>query len=205
MVGLKKSKPDEDIRMKEAEFFETVTADASVFEGLTVQTGGEISDLVRQHVELSKELKTIDSEASLVRDHIKRIETDLLPEKMNEMGMTRVEIDGNEVSVSTFVSARLPIDPMQRQQAFQHLRELGCGDFIKNTISISFPVSQDNRAKALADDLSNQGYTVETKTWVEPQTLKKVVKEQVDNGKSINLDVFNGFIGFITKIKGDKK
>jgi hypothetical protein len=191
--------------MKEADFFETVTADASVFEGLTVEAGGEISDLVRQHVELSKELTVIESQASSVKDRIRRIETELLPEKMNEMGMTKVEIDGNEVSVSTFVSARLPKDPMQRQQAFQHLRELGCGDFIKNTVSISFPVTQDNRAKALADDLSNQGYTTETNTWVENPTLRKVVKEQVDKGSPINLDLFNGFIGFITKIKGDKK
>jgi hypothetical protein len=191
--------------MKEEDFFETVTADASAFEGLTVGAGSKISDLVRQHVELTKELKFMEEQVGQLKNQLGQIEREYLPDKMQEIGMDRVEVNGNELKLDTFVSARLPTDPMQRQQAFQHLRELGCGDYIKNTVSASFPMTQDNRAKALADDLNNQGFTTEVKTWVENPTLRKLVKEEVEKGSGIDLDLLNGFTGFIVKIKGGKK
>ena len=86
--------------------------------------------------------------------------------------------------------------------ALSHLREIGASDFIKNKITVSFGVTEDNRAKALQADLEAQGFTTDAETKVEPMTLKKIIKEYVGNGKEIDLEIFNASIGTVAKIKG---
>ena len=63
-------------------------------------------------------------------------------------------------------------------------------------------MNSDTRALDLASELVNQGYEVTAKVWVEPQTLKKVVRESVENQEKINLDIFDAQIGNYVDIKG---
>ena len=114
-----------------------------------------------------------------------------------------MKVDGNRVSLSTFVSGTMPKDPMQRDIALSHLREIGASDFIKNVVSVSFPVSEDNRARAMQADLEDKGFETAAKTWVEPSTLKKLIRERVEAGQEIDLEMFNANIGTIARIKGE--
>ena len=82
------------------------------------------------------------------------------------------------------------------------MRELGKGDFIKNDVTATFGVNQDDRAVKLLGELEGHGYDVASKTWVEPQTLKKVVRESVENREGINLDLFDAVMGTYVDIKG---
>jgi hypothetical protein len=122
---------------------------------------------------------------------------------MQETGLDKVVVGGNSVSLATFVSGTMPRDPLQRDIALSHLREIGASDFIKNEVSVSFPVSEDNRARAMQADLEDKGFETAAKTWVEPQTLKKLIRERVESGQEIDLEIFNAHIGIIAKIKGE--
>jgi hypothetical protein len=46
-----------------------------------------------------------------------------------------------------------------------------------------------------------QGFDPETKTHIHPATLKAFVKERVENGKPIDLDMFGAFIANAAEIK----
>ena len=116
--------------------------------------------------------------------------------------MDKVEVDGNSVSLTTFVSATMPKDPLQKDLAIQHLRSIGCGDFIKNKLEVSFGLSQDNEAKALEADLVEAGHDTSSKIWVEPMTLKKLAKERLQAGQEFDTELFNAHIGTVAKIKG---
>jgi hypothetical protein len=96
----------------------------------------------------------------------------------------------------------MPKDPLQREVALTHLRDIGAGDFIKNVVSVSFGISQDNRARSLYSDLEDAGLYPEDKTWVEPSTLKKLIRERVENNQEIDLEIFKAHIGTVAKIKG---
>lgn len=184
------------------ELWETITADASAFAGLTTEGGSELSDLIRQANSVNKEIAANEEQLRALkrkRDHYLH---DLIPAKMSEVGMDKVQVDGNTVSLHTFVSARMPQDPMEKQVALQHLRAVGAGDFVKNTVSVSFGLRQDNQAKSFEADLSDRGLDPESKTWVEPMTLKKLIKERVANSQEIDLEIFNAHIGTVAKIKG---
>ena len=57
-------------------------------------------------------------------------------------------------------------------------------------------------AKSVQADLEEQGHDTTAKTWIEPMTLKKLLRERVENNEEINLEIFNAHIGTVAKIKG---
>jgi hypothetical protein len=124
-----------DVDKMGVDIWDAIQVDASEFEGLTTQGGGELSDLIRNN-------------------------------------------------------------------ALAHLREIGAADFIKNDISVSFGVTQDNSAKALRADLEDRGFEASSKTWVEPMTLKKLIRERVEANQEIDLEMFNAHVGQVAKIEG---
>ena len=186
----------------EADTWKQFEADADAFSNLTTEAGTELSGLIRQVTSVEKVLAAKEAEVKDLKAQRQRYLFDLIPSKMQEIGLDKVEVEGNTVSLTTFVSGTMPKDPIQKDIALSHLREIGASDFIKNKITVSFGVTEDNRAKALQADLESQGFPTDAVTWVEPMTLKKIIKEYVGNGKEIDLEIFNASIGTVAKIKG---
>ena len=54
---------------------------------------------------------------------------------------------------------------------------------LKNHVTAAFGRGEDNSAKDLLAELEQRGMQTQTKTWVEPMTLKSFVKEQVEKGR----------------------
>jgi hypothetical protein len=181
----------------------TIAADASAFEGLSTEGGKELSDLVRHATSLNKSIVTLEEEVKSLKVKRQTYLFDLIPAKMAEMGMDKVVVDGSSVTLSTFVQANMPKDPIDKQKAIDHLREIGAEDFIKNQVQISFGINEDNKARSIQADLDEKGLDTTARTWVEPSTLKKLVKERVQNNQTIDLELFNAFVGTVAKLKGD--
>ena len=116
----------------------------------------------------------------------------------------KVEVNGNAVSLSTFVSATMPKDPIQREQAMSHLRDIGASDFIKNQVMVNFGINEDNMARSVQSELDDKGMDTTARVWVEPSTLKKLVRERVENNQKIDLELFKAHVGQVAKIKGGK-
>jgi len=182
--------------------WDAIEADASAFKNLTTEGGGELSDLIQIASDIRKQLSKAEEAIKSLKESRDRYLYDLIPAKMAEMGMDKVEVDGNKVSLRTFVGGTMPKDPIARENALAHLREIGAGDFIQNVLSVSFGVTQDNSAKALQADLEDKGFDPEAKTWVHPMVLKKLIRERVEANQEIDLDIFNAHVGTIAKIEG---
>jgi len=185
------------------ELWNTIEADADAFENLTTEAGTELASLIRTVGKVQTELSVSEESVKTLKRQRDRYLLDLIPAKMQETGLDKVVVGGNTVSLQTFVSGTMPKDPLQRDIAVSHLREIGASDFIKNEVSVSFPVSEDNRARAMQADLEEKGFETAAKTWVEPMTLKKLIRERVEAGQEIDLEIFNAHIGTIAKIKGE--
>ena len=190
--------------MSEADLWKTIEADADAFEDLTTEASTELAGLIRQVGKVQTDLVRAEENLKLLKRNRDRYLHELIPQKMQETGLDKVVVGGNSVSLATFVSGTMPKDPMQRDIALSHLREIGASDFIKNQVSVSFPVSEDNRARAMQADLEEKGFDTAAKTWVEPQTLKKLIRERVESGQEIDLEIFNAHIGTIAKIKENR-
>ena len=184
------------------DLWSNIEADADAFKDLTTEGGSELSSLIRQASQARAELSSAEEKVKALRQGLNHFLFDLIPAKMHETGLDKVVVGTNTVRLETFVQATMPKDPLQRDIALSHLREVGAADFIKNEVSVSFPVSEDNRAKAMQADLEGKGFDTTAKTWVEPSTLKKLIRERVEAGQEIDLEIFSAYIGTIARIKG---
>ena len=187
---------------KTEDVWDVIQADASAFDGLTTEGGSELSELVRTVSDVGERLSKAETAVKTLKLKKDQYLYELIPAKMAEMGMTKVEVDGNKVSLRTFVSGTMPKDPIARENALAHLRTIGAGDFIKNDVSVSFGITQDNSAKSLHAELEEKGFNTSSKTWVEPMTLKKLIRERVEANQEIDLDIFNAHVGTIAKLEG---
>ena len=154
--------------------------------------------------DLIKDIKDKEDDLKLLKSKKQRYEYELIPAKMAEMGIDKLTVDGNTVSLTTFVQATMPKDPMDKERAIGHLRDIGAEDFIKNQVQISFGINEDNSARSLQSELEDKGHDTTARTWVEPSTLKKLVRERVEANQPIDLELFKAYVGQTAKIKGEK-
>jgi hypothetical protein len=115
------------------------------------------------------------------------------------MGVDRLDVDGVTVSRKMMVHASIPAD--RKDEAFSWLREHGLDDIIKNDITVSFGKGEDNMAGDVIGLLQERGFDPKAKTHVHPSTLKAFVKERVEQGKPIDLDMFGAFIANAAEIR----
>ena len=185
----------EGVKM-DKELFKELKADAKDFAKADTESVSDLTIVIEEAEKLKEQLEKAEESVKAIRKKFDQYKYETIPQLMSEMGVTELEAGNTKVKLKNYVSARMPKDPVLKQKALDHLRELGKGDFIKHDVISSFGVNSDTRALDLASEL------VTAKVWVEPQTLKKVVRESVENQEKINLDIFDAQIGNYVDIKG---
>ena len=160
----------------------------------------QVSELANYQVKL--EDKIADAEAvlkTLKQEHNKISQIDI-PEALAECGLSEFKLaNGMKVTVNPFYSASIPKGG--EEEAMNWLRDNGHEDLIKNTISVNFGRGEDESASKLREALNNEGSSYTDKTGVHSQTLKAFVREQVESGQNLPLDLLGVFIGQKTTIK----
>ena len=118
---------------------------------------------------------------------------------MQAAGLSMIKLEnGVSVDVRPFYAAKIPAS--KQEEAFEWLRENGAGGLIKNIVSLNFGKSEDQEASNLVEDLKTRGYAVDQKMKVEPMTLKAYVKERIQNGQKIDMELFGVYIANKTKL-----
>ena len=118
--------------MSKEEIWDAIEADASAFDAFTAEGGGELSQMIRVVSDINKSVKAAEESLKSLKKNRDRYLYEFIPAKFSEMGIDKVEVDGNKISLRSFVSGTMPKDPIAREDALNHLREIGAGDFIKN-------------------------------------------------------------------------
>ena len=157
-----------------------------------------------------EKLESLQARLDLQEDNIKNtkkqleyISGEVIPTMMSEMGLSHLKLmDGSSVDVKPNYSASISI--ANREAAFGWLRNNGLGDIIKNEISVSFGRNEDNKAADYAALAEERGYQPTQKLKVEPMTLKALVRERLEAGKTMPTEIFNVFVGNKTTIKRNK-
>ena len=164
------------------------------------------SDAIHKDPDYSATYVTIETSENNLKDLKKehdRLSGEVIPTMMAEMGLSHLKLaDGSTVDVKANYSANISI--ANREKAFNWLRENGLGDIIKNEISVSFGRNEDNKAADYAALAEERGYQPTQKLKVEPMTLKALVRERLEAGKSMPTEIFNVFVGNKTTIKRNK-
>ena len=159
-----------------------------------------ISELCNRLLDLQEQARRIEDNLKSKNDEIRVLSEQEIPNLMQEAGVSEFKLaDGSSVSIKPFYAAKIPVS--KTDEAFQWLTGNGYGDLIKNTVSLNFGKSEDNLANSLVEDLKSKGHNVSQKKKVEPQTLKAFVKEAIQNGQNVPMDLFGVYISNKTTIK----
>ena len=159
-----------------------------------------LADQVEKLEDLQKRLELQEDNLKNTKKQIDHLSGEVIPTMMSEMGLSHLKLmDGSSVDVKPNYSASISI--ANREAAFGWLRNNGLGDIIKNEISVSFGRNEDNKAADYAALAEERGFQPTQKLKVEPMTLKALVRERLEAGKSMPTEIFNVFVGNKTTIK----
>ena len=162
-----------------------------------------LADQVKKLRDLEDQIKA-DEQALKDKEKEKdRISGEVIPTLLSEIGLSSLKLaDGSAVDVKPYYAANISI--ANREAAYSWLRSNGLGDIIKNDITVSFGRDEDNKAAEYANLARGQGFEPTQKLKVEPMTLKALVRERLEAGKSMPTEIFNVFVGNKTTIKRNK-
>jgi len=168
------------------------------------------TDNIKTLADQVEKLNSLQQRIELQEDNLKNtkkefdyLSGEVIPTMMAEMGLSHLKLmDGSSVDVKPNYSASISI--ANREKAFNWLRENGLGDIIKNEISVAFGRNEDNKAADYAALAEERGFQPTQKLKVEPMTLKALVRERLEAGKSMPTEIFNVFVGNKTTIKRNK-
>ncbi|HHZ94914.1 MAG TPA: hypothetical protein EYN67_04995 [Flavobacteriales bacterium] len=154
-----------------------------------VKTLRDLEDQVKADEELLKDKK---------RD-LEKISGEIIPTLLSEMGLASLKLaDGSAIEVKQYYAANISVK--NREAAYNWLRSNNLGDIIKNDITVSFGRNEDNKAAEYANLAQSQGFQPTQKLKVEPMTLKALVRERIEKGVEMPMDIFNVFVGNRTKL-----
>ena len=158
-----------------------------------------LSDQVLRLRDLEAEVKAQEEKIKQTQKEIARISEDVIPTMLSEMGLSQLKLaDGSSVDVKPFYSASISV--ANREKAYKWLRDNGLGDIIKNDVVVSFGRHEDNKAVDYANLAKSQGFEPTQKLKVEPMTLKALVRERIEAGEEMPMDIFNVYVGNRTKL-----
>jgi hypothetical protein len=151
-------------------------------------------------IETQKEVAVLEEKLKALKETERGLSEQSIPNLMQEAGYSEMKlVDGTAISVKPFYAAS--ISKAKEEEAFDWLRDNGYGDLIKNNVVLQFGKAQDKDANNLVNELKSKGHNVSQKMKVEPMTLKAFVRNEIEQGKSVPMDLLGVFIGNKTTIK----
>jgi hypothetical protein len=148
----------------------------------------------------------LENELSMLKEKLRRTVEQDLPEAMDQVGMTEFKLeDGTTIKVKPFYSASIPED--RKEEAFDWLKEHDFDGMIKADVKVQFGKGEFEMAQAFLEfvrGFNMKAIQPEYKEQVHWQTLRAFVKEQIEGGKPLPLDMFGVFVGRKAELKEPK-
>ena len=158
-----------------------------------------LSSLVKDLDQLTIDINEKEEELKSLKLQKHKMSTEQIPAMMDEMGVQRLDVENLSVSLKPLINASIP--PTRRDEAYQWLRENDLDDIIKNDVIMSFGKGEDNMAGDIMFELEQRGMHPEKKTHIHSMTLKAFIRERVEKGLPIDLDLFGAFVARTADIK----
>jgi len=152
-----------------------------------------VSRLAREAASHEKNISGLEEELKTEKAALHKITDERLPEALEEMNLQKFTlIDGSEIAIKPVYSASIPKD--RRDEAYDWLREHGFGDLVKNNVTVTFGRGEDEKAVEFQGLVRSNGFDPVQLEKVEPMTLKGWLREQVEAGNAVPLDLFGAYI-----------
>jgi len=161
--------------------------------------------LVNQLLEAEERVSDAEQRLADAEKVKRKIEEEDIPELMDSLGMEEFKApSGFQVKVRRSIKASIG---SRKRAAFEWLQSHGHGALIKRSIEAQFGRQDSQDAEQLLQELRDRfdDATVRQHMKVEPSTLSAWVREQLESGEDIPLDVFGVHERRVAQVKqGDR-
>ena len=185
---------------------EMLTDSSTDFDKMDSLREGELDAVARLATEAGVLQEEISVMEGLLKDKKKAllaITDGQLPDALEQMGLEKFTLtDGSEIATKVFYGASIPRD--RRDEAYEWLRDHEFGDLVKNNVTVTFGRGEDETAKEFIELCGAQGFSPNQSEKVEPMVLKAWLRERVEAGDPIPLDLFGAYISNRATIKRSK-
>ena len=185
---------------------EMLTDSSTDFDKMDSLREGELDAVARLATEAGVLQEEISVMEGLLKDKKKAllaITDGQLPDALEQMGLEKFTLtDGSEIATKVFYGASIPRD--RRDEAYEWLRDHEFGDLVKNNVTVTFGRGEDETAKEFIELCGAQGFMPNQSEKVEPMVLKAWLRERVEAGDPIPLDLFGAYISNRATIKRSK-
>ena len=185
---------------------EMLTDSSTDFDKMDSLREGELDAVARLATEAGVLQEEISVMEGLLKDKKKallEITDGQLPDALEHMGLEKFTLtDGSEIATKVFYGASIPRD--RRDEAYEWLRDHEFGDLVKNNVTVTFGRGEDETAKEFIELCGAQGFMPNQSEKVEPMVLKAWLRERVEAGDPIPLDLFGAYISNRATIKRSK-
>lgn len=127
-----------------------------------------------------------------------------IPDMLDSLGISEFKLeDGTKLKVEQSIQAN--ISAANKPAAFRWLRENKFDGIIKTVVKADFGKGESEEASRAVALLDEAGFAVEMSETVHAATLKSFVKERLEAGDNIPVDVFGIFDSKIAKFTKPKR
>ena len=155
-------------------------------------TLARLTKMAEEARDLETTINRLNVELAEAQDKRTNILRNLLPSAMDELGIKDFTLaDDSKINVKDVINAS--ISEENKPRAFAWLEENNCDGIIKTKVASEFGKGEIEDARKALKALEDAGFTGVMDRNVHPMTLKAFVKEQLEQGVALPLDVFGVF------------
>lgn len=170
-------------------------------------------NMARQQRDLKRELTDAEAKVSSLKARIGDISRRELPDLLEEVGLKALSLEGDgdmpdyDLELQPFYHANIAADweDERKQAAFDWLDENDHGDLIKAVVTVELARGENDARKRLEETLHELGMEFRSELTVPWNTLTAFVKEQIENGEALPLELLGATVGKVVKMKERKK
>ena len=151
-----------------------------------------IANLANQQVEAETAISEINEGLKDAKEHLRKIQEDLLPAAMQEFGLNEIKMEsGESIEIKSGITASIPKKFFA--SAIGWLKTNGCDDIVKNEVKMNFGRGEEQNAEAIVQYLTAKKVSFAATKSVHASTLKAFCSEQLAKGVNIPHDIFGIF------------
>jgi hypothetical protein len=159
-----------------------------------------LSLMARKSGELEAEIMALEVQLAEKTDQLNIIKRKSMPDIMERLGFESFKMeDGRTIEIEKKINASISAE--NKPLAFAWLREHNCDGIIKMKVGTDFGKGESDLAEKAIKALREAGFDPNVDENVHPATLKAFVREQLEEGTDIPIDVFGIFEFKEAKIK----
>lgn len=157
--------------------------------------------------ELERELDDLEERRRVVSKRINELQMVEIPDAMDQAGIDRLGVPGvGDIQLKPWYHATLPKEPQARIAAVSWLTQHGHADLIKTELSVAFTRGEHNLAGDVRAKLEHllPDRVVDLQEDVHHMTYTKFIREQMEAGEALPLELLGARVGRVAQIKERK-